>query len=58
MARAIIGDSGVIIEDGVDTFILSSGVFAENQLAVAVAAVEAGPILQFDPKWHTRYTIG
>ena len=49
---------GVVNEDGTrEYFIPGFGVFQEDQ-AVAVAAVEAGPLLQFDPKWHTRYTIG
>ncbi len=39
MAREIIGDEGVILEDGTDTFILSSGVFAEDQAAVSTVVI-------------------
>lgn len=39
MAREIIGDEGVILEDDEDTFVLSSGVFAEDQAAAAAGVL-------------------
>lgn len=40
MARAIITEEGVFIEDGTDEFILPFGVFAEDQAVAAVAVVQ------------------
>ncbi len=46
----------LVVEQKIDQ--TTTDTFLVGYFEAAAAVAEAGPILQFDPKWHTRYIIG